>query len=93
MNLELLESFGQNYPEEFDGSLDSISMAVTCQFNRYRYLAIDDHEYMRTYFGFNIEYKVPKVVLHNQAGFGIRIHIRSASAFEMRIRIHVLHSA
>jgi hypothetical protein len=35
MNLELLESFGQNYPEEFDGSLDCISMAVTCQFNRY----------------------------------------------------------
>jgi len=57
------------------------------------YLYIDDHEYMRTYFGFNIEYKVPRVFLHNQAGFGIRIHIRSASAFEMRIRIHVLHSA
>jgi len=35
MNLELLESFGQNYPEEFDGALDCISMAVTCQFNRY----------------------------------------------------------
>jgi len=35
MNLELLESFGQNYPEEFDGSLDCISMAVTCTFNRY----------------------------------------------------------
>jgi len=35
MNLELLESFGQNYPEEFDGSLDCISMAVTCQFNRF----------------------------------------------------------
>ena len=34
MNLELLESFGQNYPEEYDGSLDCISMAVTCQFNR-----------------------------------------------------------
>ena len=34
MNLELLESFGQNYPEEFDGSLDCISMAVTCSFNR-----------------------------------------------------------
>ena len=34
MNLELLESFGQNYPEEFDGSLDCISMAVICQFNR-----------------------------------------------------------
>ncbi|KTG04319.1 hypothetical protein cypCar_00044762, partial [Cyprinus carpio] len=27
MNLELLESFGQNYPEEADGTLDCISMA------------------------------------------------------------------
>ncbi|XP_055704855.1 retinoblastoma-binding protein 5 homolog [Phlebotomus papatasi] len=35
MNLELLESFGQNYPEEFDGSLDCISLALTCTFNRY----------------------------------------------------------
>ncbi|XP_055904699.1 retinoblastoma-binding protein 5 homolog [Eupeodes corollae] len=35
MNLELLESFGQNYPEEFDGSLDCISLAVTCCFNKY----------------------------------------------------------
>ncbi|KAI8036706.1 retinoblastoma-binding protein 5 homolog [Drosophila gunungcola] len=35
MNLELLESFGQNYPEEFDGSLDCISLAVTCAFNKY----------------------------------------------------------
>ncbi|KAG1682002.1 Retinoblastoma-binding protein 5 [Nymphon striatum] len=34
MNLEMLESFGQNYPEEFDGSLDCISLAVTCAFNR-----------------------------------------------------------
>nr|CAG4638405.1 EOG090X04Y3 [Cyclestheria hislopi] len=34
MNLELLESFGQNYPEEFDGTLDCISMAVTAIFNR-----------------------------------------------------------
>ena len=34
MNLELLESFGQNYPEEFDGTLDCISRAVTCMFNR-----------------------------------------------------------
>uniref|UniRef100_A0A2P2I8C0 Retinoblastoma-binding protein n=1 Tax=Hirondellea gigas TaxID=1518452 RepID=A0A2P2I8C0_9CRUS len=34
MNIELLESFGQNYPEEFDGSLDSVSLAVTCAFNR-----------------------------------------------------------
>lgn len=29
------ESFGQNYPEEFDGSLDCISLAVTCSFNKY----------------------------------------------------------
>ncbi|XP_003702347.1 retinoblastoma binding protein 5 [Megachile rotundata] len=34
MNLELLESFGQNYPEEFDGTLDCISLAVTCTFNK-----------------------------------------------------------
>lgn len=34
MNLELLESFGQNYPEDFDGVLDCVSMAVTCAFNR-----------------------------------------------------------
>jgi COMPASS component SWD1 len=34
MNLELLEHFGQNYPEEFDGALDCISLAVTCSFNR-----------------------------------------------------------
>ncbi|XP_064650896.1 retinoblastoma-binding protein 5 homolog isoform X2 [Lineus longissimus] len=34
MNLELLESFGQNYPEDFDGTLDSVSIAVTCAFNR-----------------------------------------------------------
>ncbi|KAK7491011.1 hypothetical protein BaRGS_00017707, partial [Batillaria attramentaria] len=34
MNLELLESFGQNYPEDFDGTLDCVSIAVTCAFNR-----------------------------------------------------------
>ncbi|XP_041470572.1 retinoblastoma-binding protein 5-like [Lytechinus variegatus] len=34
MNLELLESFGQNFPEESDGSLDCISMALTCAFNK-----------------------------------------------------------
>lgn len=34
MNLELLESFGQNYPEEFDGALDCISLALVCSFNR-----------------------------------------------------------
>ncbi|VDI73455.1 COMPASS component SWD1 [Mytilus galloprovincialis] len=35
MNLELLESFGQNYPEEFDGALDCVSIAITCAFNRH----------------------------------------------------------
>ena len=35
MNLELLESFGQNYPEQSDGVLDTGSMAVTCTFNRH----------------------------------------------------------
>ncbi|XP_064600491.1 retinoblastoma-binding protein 5 homolog [Liolophura sinensis] len=34
MNLELLESFGQNFPEDFDGALDCVSIAVTCSFNR-----------------------------------------------------------
>lgn len=34
MNIELLESFGQNYPEEFDGLLDCVSLSVTCAFNR-----------------------------------------------------------
>lgn len=34
MNLELLESFGQNFPEDYDGALDCMSVAVTCQFNR-----------------------------------------------------------
>ncbi|KAL6037883.1 hypothetical protein STEG23_015414, partial [Scotinomys teguina] len=29
------ESFGQNYPEEADGTLDCISMALTCTFNRW----------------------------------------------------------
>lgn len=33
--LHFTESFGQNYPEEFDGSLDCISLAVTCSFNKY----------------------------------------------------------
>ncbi|KAM9369381.1 retinoblastoma-binding protein 5 [Phaethornis superciliosus] len=28
-------SFGQNYPEEADGTLDCISMALTCTFNRW----------------------------------------------------------
>jgi hypothetical protein len=33
--LFVTESFGQNlnYPEEFDGSLDCISLAVTCAYN------------------------------------------------------------
>jgi hypothetical protein len=35
MNLELLESFGQNFPEDFDGTLDCMSVGVTCQFNRF----------------------------------------------------------
>ncbi|KAK3575950.1 hypothetical protein CHS0354_019267 [Potamilus streckersoni] len=35
MNLELLESFGQNYPEDFDGTLDCVSIAITCAFNRH----------------------------------------------------------
>ena len=35
MNLELLESFGQNFPEDFDGTLDCMSVAITCQFNRH----------------------------------------------------------
>ncbi|XP_005112727.1 retinoblastoma-binding protein 5 homolog isoform X2 [Aplysia californica] len=34
MNLELLESFGQNFPEDFDGALDCVSIAITCTFNR-----------------------------------------------------------
>ncbi|RWS23091.1 retinoblastoma-binding protein 5-like protein [Leptotrombidium deliense] len=34
MNIELLQQFGQNYPEEFDGALDCVSLAVTCAFNR-----------------------------------------------------------
>ncbi|XP_027059509.1 retinoblastoma-binding protein 5 homolog [Pocillopora damicornis] len=34
MNLELLQSFGQSYPEEYDGSLDSVSVAGTASFNR-----------------------------------------------------------
>ncbi|EDO43442.1 predicted protein, partial [Nematostella vectensis] len=29
-----LESFGQSYPEEYDGSLDSVSVALTAAFNR-----------------------------------------------------------
>lgn len=34
MEFNLLHQFGQNYPEEFDGILDCISIAVTCAFNR-----------------------------------------------------------
>jgi len=33
-DLALLQQFGQSYPEEFDGSLDSISAALTASFNR-----------------------------------------------------------
>jgi len=35
MNLELLETFGQNFPDDFDGTLDCMSVAITCQFNRF----------------------------------------------------------
>lgn len=35
MNLELLASFGQSYPEDADGFLDSGSMSLTCSFNRH----------------------------------------------------------
>uniref|UniRef100_A0A8C9ZZ14 Retinoblastoma-binding protein 5 n=1 Tax=Sander lucioperca TaxID=283035 RepID=A0A8C9ZZ14_SANLU len=35
VDVPLLESFGQNYPEEADGTLDCISMALTCTFNRW----------------------------------------------------------
>lgn len=34
MNLELLQSFGPSYPEEYDGTLDCVSVAITCSFNR-----------------------------------------------------------
>ena len=34
MNIELLSTFQQNYPEEFDGILDCTSMAVCCAFNK-----------------------------------------------------------
>ncbi|KAH9424127.1 retinoblastoma binding protein 5 [Dermatophagoides pteronyssinus] len=34
MNLELLEQFGQNYPEEFDGVLDCFATATSVAFNR-----------------------------------------------------------
>ena len=34
-SFSISESFGQNYPEENDGTLDCITMAITCQFNRH----------------------------------------------------------
>ena len=34
MNIELLSTFQQNFPEEFDGTLDCASMAVCCAFNK-----------------------------------------------------------
>ncbi|XP_065883835.1 retinoblastoma-binding protein 5 homolog [Dysidea avara] len=41
MNLALLQSFSQNYPEHNDGYLDSGSEALTCAFNRRgNYLAV-----------------------------------------------------
>ena len=33
-DLTLLQGFGQSFPEEFDGSLDSVSAALTGAFNR-----------------------------------------------------------
>lgn len=33
-DLTLLQTFGQSFPEEFDGSLDSVSPALTSAFNR-----------------------------------------------------------
>lgn len=33
-HFQLTESFGQNYPEDFDGTLDCVSIAITCAFNR-----------------------------------------------------------
>ena len=33
-DLTLLQGFGQSFPEEFDGSLDSVSAALTSAFNR-----------------------------------------------------------
>jgi len=33
-DLALVHTFGQSYPEEFDGNLDSVSAALTCSFNR-----------------------------------------------------------
>lgn len=35
MNLSLLDSFGHNYPEEADGTLDCGGLAVACSFNRW----------------------------------------------------------
>lgn len=35
MNLELLETFGNSYPDEADGILESGSMTLTCAFNRH----------------------------------------------------------
>ncbi|KAI2807166.1 Retinoblastoma-binding protein 5 [Blomia tropicalis] len=34
MNIELLEQFGQNYPQEFDGNLDSVTHSTVGVFNR-----------------------------------------------------------
>jgi hypothetical protein len=34
MNIELISTFQQNFPEEFDGTLDCASMAVCCAFNK-----------------------------------------------------------
>ncbi|CAG0883175.1 unnamed protein product [Cyprideis torosa] len=32
-DIRVLETFGQTYPDEFDGSMDCISVALTCAFN------------------------------------------------------------
>lgn len=34
MNIQLLSTFQENYPKEFDGILDCASMAVCCAFNK-----------------------------------------------------------
>lgn len=46
MNLELLESFGQNFPEDFDGTLDCMSVAISCQFNRFLKFNLDWLKYV-----------------------------------------------
>jgi hypothetical protein len=33
--LENRRIVGQNFPDDFDGTLDCMSVAITCQFNRF----------------------------------------------------------